>query len=439
MNQTTPSSESSTTRNSEKFILLALTAVQFTNILDFVILMPLGPQLMRVFSISPQQFGLVVSAYTFSAGVSGFLAAFFLDRFDRKKSLLTLYAGFIVGTFLCSVAPTYLFLLGARVIAGMFGGILGATILSIVGDLIPYERRGNAMGMVMTSFSLAQIAGVPAGLFLANHFGWHTPFVFLAASAAICWIVSARILPSMGAHLRSEIQESPFETVKALLSEAPTQRALAFMVTLIMAGFAIIPYLSPYFVSNVGRTEADLPYIYFFGGAATIISSRVIGKLADRYGKLPVFTYITMLSIAPVLLITNLPAVSLPVAIVVLTVFMVLVSGRAVPSMAMVTATVHPKRRGSFMSINASVQQFSAGIASFGTGLIIGKGENGSLTNFGVVGLITTVATLACILLARRLQFVEGADASMAHQDGLTRTESGAGKIPGGYKPVERV
>lgn len=344
MNQATSFSGSSSTRFPEKFILLTLTAIQFTNILDFVIMMPLGPQLMRVFSISPQEFGFVVSAYTFSAGVSGFLAAFFLDRFDRKKSLLTLYAGFIVGTFLCSIAPTYWFLVGARIIAGMFGGIIGATILSIVGDLIPYERRGNAMGVVMTAFSLAQVAGVPAGLFLANRLSWHAPFLFLAASAAMCWIVSARILPFMSAHLRSGIQENPFATVKSLLTEAPTQRALIFMVTLIMAGFAIIPYLSPYFVSNVGRTEADLPYIYFFGGAATIISSRVIGKLADRHGKLSVFNIVAALSVAPILLATNLPPVSLPIAIVALTVFTVLVSGRFVPSMAMVTATVHTKR-----------------------------------------------------------------------------------------------
>jgi predicted MFS family arabinose efflux permease len=409
MSQSTSVHESLPAVISERIVLLVLTAIQFTNILDFVIMMPLGPQLMRIFAISPQEFGFVVSAYTFSAGVSGFLAAFFLDRFDRKKSLLTLYAGFTVGTFLCSAAPTYWFLVGARVITGMFGGILGATILSIVGDLIPYERRGNAMGMVMTSFSLAQIAGVPAGLFLANRFGWHTPFLFLASTAAMCWIVSARILPSMQAHLRSGIQESPFETVKVLLTEASTQRALAFMVTLIVAGFAIIPYLSPYLVSNAGRTESDLPYIYFFGGCATIISSRVIGKLADRHGKLPVFTHVAVLSILPILLITNLPRISLPLAIVALTVFMVLVSGRSVPSMAMVTAAVHPRRRGSFMSISASVQQFSAGLASFGSGLIIAKAEDGALTHFGVVGLIAAAATLVCIALARRLKLVESA------------------------------
>jgi predicted MFS family arabinose efflux permease len=298
----------------------------------------------------------------------------------------------------------------ARIIAGIFGGILGATILAIISDLIPYERRGRAMGMVMMAFSLAQIAGVPIGLFIANSYGWHMTFLFLAMAAAFCWFFSFRFLPSIRAHLDSPTNESPLETVKALLTEVPTQRALIFVVSLIISGFVIIPYLSPYFVLNAGRTEADLPYIYFFGGLATIISSRVIGTLADRFGKLKVFVYLAALSVIPILLVTNLPQVSLTTAIIVLTFFMVIVSGRAVPTMAMVTATVHPKRRGSFMSINASVQQFSAGIASFGSGLIIGKAENGSLTHFGTVGAVAAAATLLCLLLARRLKFVEGAE-----------------------------
>lgn len=379
-------------------------------------MMPLGPQLMRIFAISPQQFGFVVSAYTFSAGASGFLAAFFLDRYDRKKALLTLYAGFTFGTFLCAMAPTYWFLLGARVIAGTFGGILGATILAIVSDLIPYERRGAAMGLVMTSFSLAQVIGVPTGLFLANRFGWHAPFVFLAGSAALCWLISARLLPPMRTHLQSTSRERPLATVKALLMDSSSQRALVFMITLILAGFAIIPYLSPYFVSNVGRAESDLPYIYFFGGCATIISSRMLGKLADHRGKLLVFTSVALLSIVPIVLVTNLPPVSLPVAIVVLTLFMVLISGRMVPSMAIVTATVHPQRRGSFLSMNASVQQLAAGIASFGAGMILGKSPNGAIANFNIVGFISVLTTIVCVWLARNLKAVDSAHQEIFHE-----------------------
>ena len=416
MPQLIPALKAWRSRNTEQFVLLILTAIQFTNILDFVIMMPLGPQLMRLFGISTQQFGLVVSVYTFSAGVSGFFAAFFLDRFDRKRSLLALYAGFTIGTFLCSIAPTYWFLLGARIVAGTFGGIIGAVVLAIVGDIVPYERRGSAMGMIMTSFSLAQVAGVPLGLFIANRFGWHMSFVFLASSALVCWIVAARILPSIRVHLASAVTESPFQTVRSLLTEESTQRSLLFMITLIAAGFMIIPYISPYFVTNVGRSESDLPYIYFFGGLATIVTSRVIGRLSDRYGKLAVFVLLAAASILPILLVTNLPHVSLPLAIIALTLFMVLVAGRGVPSMAMVTATVHPRRRGSFMSISASMQQFTAGIASFAGGLIIGKGSDGTLTGFGIVGVIAVIATLLCIVLARRLRFVEEPRAPLQHQ-----------------------
>ncbi len=401
-------------RASERFILIILAAIQFTNILDFIILMPLGPQLMRIFSISPQEFGFAVSAYTFSAGISGFLAAFFLDRFDRKKSLLWLYLGFAIGTFLCSVSPTFWFLVAARVVTGIFGGILGATVLAIVSDLVPYERRGAAMGLIMMSFSLAQVIGVPTGLFLANNFGWHMPFVFLASTALVCMLVGWRILPSMRAHLHAEHNEHPIETVKILLTERSTLRALIFMIALILAGFAIIPYLSPYFIANVGRTEADLPYIYFFGGAATILSSRLVGKLADKYGKLRIFIIVALLSTIPIVLVTNLPHVSLTVAIIALTLFMVLVSGRAVPSMAMVTASVPPKRRGSFLSLNSSVQQLSAGVASFGAGMIIGKSPDGGLTNFGLVGVISALTTIACVLLARNLKPVEEKNPTVA-------------------------
>src|SRR5258706_1414651 len=389
---------------SERTILLVLNAIQFRNILDFVIMMALGSPLMRVLSISPQEFGFVVSAYTFSAGISGFLAAFFIDRFDRKKALLVLYSGFTVGTFLCSFAPTYFFLLGARIIAGTFGGVLGATILAIVSDMVPYERRGAAMGMIMTSFSLAQVGGVPIGLFLANHFSWHAPFVFLASSALVCMLIGARVLPPMRSHLQSVRHETPFQTVKGLLTEAGPQRALLFMITLIFGGFAIIPYLSAYIVSNAGRTESDLPYLYFFAGAATIISSRAIGKLADRFGKLRVFTYIAWASIVPLILMTNLPPVSLPVAILVVTLFIVISSVRAVPSLAMVTSAVHPERRGSFLSISASAQQLSAGVSSLAGGFILGNAPGGVITHFGGVGLISCLTTVLCIFVAKGLR-----------------------------------
>ncbi|HYQ85635.1 MAG TPA: MFS transporter [Bacteroidota bacterium] len=391
-------------------LLLVLAAIQFTNILDFVILMPLGPQLMRIFSVSPQQFGLVVSAYTLSAGIMGFLGGFFLDRFDRKAALLTLYAGFAIGTFLCAVAPTYGFLLAARVVTGACGGVLAATIFAVVGDAIPDSRRGAATGTIMSSFSAASVFGIPLGLYLANLYSWHTPFFLIAGTSGVLFILAYRLLPSMKMHTQSpEANERPIAAMKALLTHSAHLRTFAFSMGLMLAGFAMFPYIATYLVLNAGMDESHLPYVYFFGGGSTVFTARFIGKLADRYGKTRVFTWLAVLSVVPILAVTNMPQLPLPVVLIVTTVFFIVVSGRMTPAIAMITATVEPHRRGRFMSVNSSVQQLSAGIASYGAGLIIGKASNGSLTNFGIVGLIAAATTLVCIYLAKRLRFVDAA------------------------------
>ena len=391
----------------EWMLLAVLASVQFTNLMDFVIVMPLGPQLMRVFSISPQQFGLIVSAYTFSAGITGILGAMFIDRFDRKSVLLTLYGGFAFSNLLCAMAPSFEFLLGARIVAGAFGGVLGATVFAIIGDAIPDVRRGAAMGTVMTSFSLATVAGVPVGLFLANHFGWHIPFFMLTVTSAVVLCVGYFVLPSIRSHLSHRTGARPLDSLVDLFSHASHLNAFVFISAMMFAGFSVIPYLSPFLVSNVGLTEQDLPYIYFFGGGATIFTSRFIGRLSDRFGKQKVFTWIAGGSIVPILLITNLPRLPLWVVLSVTTLFMVLTSGRMVHAMAMVTGSVEPKRRGGFMSITSSIQQISSGIASFGAGLMLGKSSAGTLTHFEIVGVIAGMTSVVCILLSKRIRSAE--------------------------------
>jgi predicted MFS family arabinose efflux permease len=392
----------------KEWILLAvLASIQFTNLMDFVILMPLGPQLMRVFSISPQEFGLIVSAYTFSAGIVGIIGAMFVDRFDRKSVLLTLYGGFAMSNLLCAIAPSYGWLLFGRIIAGAFGGMMGATVFAVVGDVIPEIRRGAAMGTVMTSFSLATVAGVPVGLFLANTFGWHIPFFMLTVSSSIVLTIGYFVLPPIRAHLVHKTDISPLRSLVELIKDRNHLNAFAFISAVVFAGFSVIPYLSPYLVSNVGLTEHDLPYVYFFGGGATIFTSRFIGKLSDKYGKQKVFTWIAGSSVIPILLVTNLPRLPVWGALVVTTFFMVLVSGRGIPAMALVTASVKPRQRGSFMSINFSIQQISAGLASFGAGLILGKSDTGELTHFGIVGAIALMTSFACIVLSKRIRNVD--------------------------------
>ena len=388
----------------ERALVLGLAAIQFTHIMDFMIMMPLGPQLMRVMLISPQQFGILVSAYTLTAAVAALAMAFYTDRFDRRQTLLFLYAGFVISTLLCGIAPGYNELLTARAVAGAFGGVAGATVHSIIGDAIPENRRGAATGMIMSAFALSSIIGVPIGLVLAAHFSWRAPFLLLVAVSVLVFILTWRILPPMRSHIVAGEAHRPLEQMKSVLGTANHLRAFAFMFALMFAGFSVIPFISPYMVANVGLKETDLPYLYLFGGLATVFSSRYIGKLADRYGKRQIFTLIGLISIAPLLITTNLPPAPVWVAICASVIFMVFVSGRFVPAMALVISSVEPRLRGGFMSINSAIQQLGLGAASFLAGTIIGHGAGGTLTNYWLVGFIAVGATLLAIALAWRVK-----------------------------------
>ncbi len=388
----------------EMFFLFLLAFIQFTHIVDFMIMMPLGPQFIRLFNISTKQFGLMVSAYTFSAGACGLLAAFFLDRFDRKKVLLILYTGFGLGTLACALAPTYGTLTLARIIAGGFGGVTGSTVLAMVGDAIPFERRGKAMGLVMMAFSIASILGVPLGLLLANHYGWHMPFFVLAAVSVVVLIITACYLPPMIEHL-NKVEKNPVAEMKYLLSQPRHWMAFGLTITMTYAGFSIIPYISPYMVANVGLTEHQLPWIYTCGGFFTFFSMPWIGKLSDKFGLLKVFTWVTLFSAFPMLLLTLLPQVPLFVAITVTTFFMVLVSGRFVPGMAMAASAVEAKARGGFMSMNSSLQQFASGFAAYFSGLILVKTSQGPLLHYGMVGVISVLSLLLSLFFAVKLGF----------------------------------
>ncbi|HAV22631.1 MAG: hypothetical protein A3H45_03645 [Ignavibacteria bacterium RIFCSPLOWO2_02_FULL_55_14] len=388
-------------------LLSILAAIQFTNLMDFVILMPLGPQLMRVFSVSAQEFGLIVSAYTFSAGIAGFIGALFIDRFDRKTAILTLYTGFAVSNLLCALAPTYVILLAARVVAGAFGGIMSATAFTIVGDVIPEARRGAAMGFVMMSFSFAQVVGVPTGLVLANAYGWHIPFYMLAGTSTLVILIAVKILPPIRGHFDHRTDESAFRSLFSLLTKPEYIKAFIFVSSMMFAGFAVIPYISPFVVSNVGLSEGDLPYIYLLGGAATMFTARYFGKVSDRIGKHRAFALIGGFSAVPLLLLTNLPKSPLWVTLVVTTLFMILVSGRSVPAMALITSSVEPGKRGSFMSVNSSVIQLSSGAASFVGGSILGTSASGQITNYGLVGVLAVATSFLSIYLSRKIRSTE--------------------------------
>jgi predicted MFS family arabinose efflux permease len=393
---------------SERLVLLLLAAIQFTTNLDFLIILPLGPQYMRVMHITPAQFNLIVAAYAIAAGISGVAAGFFLDRFDRKTALLSLYLGFAIGTLLCALAPTYRLLVAARAIAGTFGGVTGAVILAIVGDVIPENRRGEAMGLVMSAFSVASIFGVPLGLVLASDFNWHVPFFAIAAITVPILAAVFRYVPLLRGHLEHAREQHPAARMMAVLMEPSHQMAFLFMMVLTCAGFTVFPTLATYMVYNVGLTEKQLPFIYLTGGLCTLFSMNWVGRWADRAGKPRVFNIMSVAATVPILVLTNLPPAPLLAALATSTTLMICMSGRFVPAMAMMTAAVESRYRGGFMSVNSSVQQFSCGVAAWVSGMIIGEGPNHEITHYPMAGLVSVGCVLACMGLVRFLKPTPG-------------------------------
>ena len=360
----------------ERVLLLTLAGIQFVHILDFMIMMPLGPILMRELAIDAHAFGLLVSSYTFTAAFSGVLAAVFVDRFERKRLLLTMFVLFAVATLACGLAPSYASLLTARGAAGAFGGVLGAMVQTMVGDLIPFERRGRASGTIMSAFSLSTVAGVPLSLFLANHFGWRFPFFFIAALAAGIFLLGLKRLPTLRGHLPSAIisedeRAHPLAAMAEVLKDANHRRALAFMALMMFAGFSVIPFITIYATANVGIRMEDIPYMYLAGGFATFFTARWIGRLTDAHGKVRVFRWVAVASLLPLFVQTHLPPVPLWLMVACATVFFIFVPGRMVPAMAIMTSAVQPRLRGTFLSVNGAVQQLFSGIASYIGGAMI--------------------------------------------------------------------
>jgi predicted MFS family arabinose efflux permease len=398
----------------EWLLLLVLTAVQFCHILDFVLMMPLAPLLMRSLHISAREFGMLVSAYTFAAAASGLVAAAFMDRYDRKRMLLFLLAGFGVGTLLCGLVDEFWLLMAARVVAGSFGGVLAGVVFAVVGDQIRPERRGTAMGVVMGGFSAASVLGLPFGLALAERGAWETPFLFLAAVTAVVFVITAVALPSMREHLtgRRKDDASPFAELWQVAREPRHVRAYLLTTAIMFSAFTVVPFLSAYLVENVGMPETQLDLMYLAGGLATIVTGPMLwGPLADRFGHKRVFVLTAALSTLPIIAVTHLPRVSLPVILVVTTLMMVMASGRMISVTALITGVVEPRRRGSFMSLNSSIQQGAAGAAAFVAGMLIGGGEGQPLTGYPRVGYVAVAATLVTLLLVRGLRQARVPDA----------------------------
>ncbi|MFZ6654508.1 MFS transporter [Undibacterium sp. TJN19] len=397
----------------QKFVLAILAFLQFTIILDFMIMSPLGAILMPALKITPSQFGVVVSAYAFSAGIAGFLAAGFADRFDRKKLLLFFYCGFVLGTLLCGLAPNFYFLLFARIVTGLFGGVIGSIVFAITTDLFPFEVRGRVMGVLQSAFGGSQVLGLPIGLFLSNHWGWHAPFFMIVAIAAIVGVVIVINLKPIDGHLKLHPDRSPFHHLKTTV--ATPRYLLAFAATglLSVGGYMLMPFGSAFTVNNLGIEMTHLPVIYLITGVCAIITGPLVGKLSDAFGKYRVFLFGAALTIIMVVIYTNLGVTPLPWVIVVNVVLFVGIFSRMIPAQALMSAVPAPASRGSFMAVNSSLQQIAGGVGSVVAGLIVSQSATGSIQHFEVLGYILVGTVLITAVLMYFIQRMVAATPAM--------------------------
>ncbi len=391
---------------SERKLLLLLAAVQFTQIMDFMIMMPLGPQLMRDLGISPRQFGGLISSFAITAGVVGLAAAPFTDRFDRRKLLLFCYAGFALATLACGLADSATTLLCARAVCGAFGGVSGATLMAIVADVVPAERRARGMGIIMTAFSVAAALGVPFGLKLAQVWKWEAPFLVVAGIAAVVWTGLFRILPPVRGHLTGDKVRSGRDFLE-LLRNRNAWVGLSLMVAVVFGHFTIIPYLSPYLVGNVGVPETSLFLVYLTGGLVTIFTGPFIGKMADRHGRYLVFSILVAGACIVIRLLTSSGPLPLWQSLLLAGFFFAFASGRFVPSQAVISLAVPSNRRGAYMSLVACSRDLASGITAAIGGRIIIEGPGGQLLHFEKLGWLAIGVSILSLWIFRQVKSAE--------------------------------
>ncbi len=383
----------------QQFVVALLAFLQFTVILDFMILSPLGAILLPELNIATAQFGLLVSVYALSAGASGLLTAGFADKFDRKRLLLFFYAGFILGTALCGLATSYHGLLAARVVTGIFGGVIGSISLAIAADLFPLEMRGRVMGVVQTAFAASQVLGLPIGLWLANHWGWHAPFFMIAGLGAAVGFIIAWGLRPIDAHLKIKNDRSAWQHLFKTVSKPVYLRGFAATILLATGGFMLMPFGSAYTVNNLGIPLIHLPLIYLVTGICTIITGPLVGRWSDRIGKYPIFFGGTVLGMIMVTIYCHLGLTPLWLVMLVNVLLFIGISGRMIATSALISAVPDLNDRGAFMSVNSALQQFSGGIASALAGLIVVQTPGGRLDHYGLLGGVVVAAMLITLVL----------------------------------------
>jgi predicted MFS family arabinose efflux permease len=383
----------------EKFVILLLAFLQFTIVLDFMIIGPLGALLLPALHITPQQFSLVVSAYAFSASASGLLAAGFADRFDRKRLLLFFYAGFLLGTLLCGLADSYAFLLAARVVTGLFGGVIGSISMAIVADLFPLEVRGRVMGTVQTAFSASQVLGVPIAVYLSNHWGWHSPFFLIVlVSGAVGLVIVARLQP-IDAHLKLQRAGGSFQHLRQTFGRTRYLRTFAATMLLATGGFMLMPFGSAFSVHNLGISLEQLPMVYMVTGVSTFLAGPQLGRLSDAIGKYRMFGLGTLLACVVVPVYCGLGLTPLPLVILLNVLLFIAITARMISATALISAVPDAADRGAFMAVNSSLQQLSGGVSASLAGSIVTQSVDGHLEHYETLGFVVVAAMLIVLAL----------------------------------------
>jgi predicted MFS family arabinose efflux permease len=383
----------------QKFVVAVLAFLQFTIVLDFMLLAPLGAIVIPALNITPAQFGDVVSAYAFAAGVSGILAAGFADRFDRKKLLLVFYAGFMVGTLCCALAHTYVTLLLARMVTGLFAGVVGAASMAIVTDLFPLSMRGRVMGFIQSAFAASTVLGLPLSLALSSRWGWNAPFFLIVA---VCALVSTSIfgrLRPVVAHLALRPDHHPLHHLLHTLTTRSYLIGFATTALLSLGGFLLMPYSTLFVVHNVGIPIDQLSLVYLITGMVSAIMGPLIGRASDAFGKLRVFAFGCAVTIVMVLIYTRMSNVTFWILVTVSALLQIGIFSRIISSSALTSALPKPADRGAYMSISSSLQQVSGGLAAMLGGLVVKQLADGRLLHFDVLGDILVCTTLLSLVM----------------------------------------
>ncbi len=387
----------------EVFIITILTILQFTVILDFMVLSPLGAMLMPALKLTASEFSLVVSAYALSAGISGILAAGFADKYDKKRLLLFFYTGFIIGTALCALSPGYSFLMIARIVTGIFGGVLNSIIFAIITDLFKAEFRGRVMGFVQMAFAASQVLGLPIGLQLANKYGWHSPFWMIVGFSLIIGVLILIYMQPLTDHLKVQTDKKPFHHLYATATSPQYLRGFIATIFIATGGFMLMPFGTAYTTNNLGLSNHDLPTIYWVTGIFSIIAGPLIGKAADKAGKYVIFLVGSLITMVMVLIYTQLGLSPLYTVVIINVIMFIGITARMISVSALITTVPQPQDRGAFMSINSSVQQVSGAIASGLAGLIVIKTPSGYMENYSILGYVVTVSMILALILVYRL------------------------------------